>query len=327
MKKGTIIYLLFCLFSFGFSFSQNYQAPDQLNQLDSCGEKHGYWKEYLDEKFEIVKQKSPARYYWYVRYKHGVRFHEKINNPSFLSNNQTPKKKFKVNKIENSDTLIELNGIYEGFLKNGLTFIYKFKNGLLLNIRTYTVHGWNSETLNYEEKCGNEQFSYSLKFFNKKGDVTFDIYRILQDNGEWYGVHRGECFKSICINGIYFLPASEKEKRPDSLIDFCDSKKEKLLLNYIPLSRDQFCDLDLNYLQIKNRSGEYQYIYRDNDSTKCVEKTQMEIKSTLPLYLNGKLIQERKQKEILGKIELSEIVSIKKKTVFLGEDEIKIITQ
>ena len=44
----------------------------EVNQLDSLGNKHGQWIEYLNSRFKVLKDSSGASYWAYNYYDHGV---------------------------------------------------------------------------------------------------------------------------------------------------------------------------------------------------------------------------------------------------------------
>ena len=177
--------MFFILCNYILVAQNNQTTNDTINKFDSLGKKDGYWTEYLSKSFRIVKNTKRAKYCWYIRYQHGVRFESPLISYIYKTT------------IKNNDSLIHNNGIT---ILNGIYYIYikkeqqlnnkfVFRKGLLLNETDYYLDGAIAVFINLEEKYKGKNFSCSYKQFNEKGKLEQNIFSILE-NGKWEYIKR-----------------------------------------------------------------------------------------------------------------------------------------
>lgn len=165
----NIILTLFVVFISVISQSQS----DTLNQVDSDGNKTGWWITYLDKNLEILKDSVGATHCMYNYYT-GKFYH-------FLYGKGLGSKKFPVQFPDNDTLKIGnyplLHGDYITKYKDGtVRSILTVSNGILIECKKFWPNGQLDDHLIYSVECG-FPIRFCIKEYNKKGELTYDGYQ------------------------------------------------------------------------------------------------------------------------------------------------------
>ncbi len=145
---------------------------------------------------------------------------------------------------------------------------------------------------------------------------------------EAQNLRRAEPLQYLYVSGgLIFSPASKLENKPESIINFCKTTKLLYFLNGLQLPEKTFYNLGLKSKDVFNGEGKYSFIYKKNDTTKCIKYIKMSITSILPIYLNGIKLGESDYSPKLSHINSDDIVSVKRKSSLFGKAKIEIITK
>jgi len=157
--KTTISFLLFFILGV-IGYSQN-----EINQLDSDGNKHGVWMVYLDNEWAET-DKEDAVCYRYTYYAHGV--DTKPMGPS-------GKKKWTLSpKIPKSSEPVELTGELQWSDKKGIVrSIHIFENGKYLSYKEYDSSGNLEQHFDYATQYKDEPHTYYVRTYKKGSEVTW----------------------------------------------------------------------------------------------------------------------------------------------------------
>ena len=182
MKKLLLILIACCSLN---GFGQSIIKKDTINQVDSNGKKQGYWVVYLKKNFTSTRKIKKAAFYSYVKYIDGTVFHRPYFNTGVIG------KQFSniPDSLLNVGNPILLDGIYKLYsLKKGKKHLWAeafYNKGLITKIIVYPREVERVKGIvNYEEKCAQNQPSYSYKEYSVSNKLTREECRILE-NGRW----------------------------------------------------------------------------------------------------------------------------------------------
>ncbi len=154
------------------------------NYLSEKGEKHGYWKLYVDSNLNKVTDTTKAVWFYYQMFYNGKHL---IGYDNFIRQKDIKKVKFLRKPIIEKGKILPINGIFEvkigednphidktfsgklvsveGKNLKSATHKLEFKSGHLVNFFTkYGQYGTSWERMNYEKKYNNNPYSYYCEF-------------------------------------------------------------------------------------------------------------------------------------------------------------------
>lgn len=149
--------------------------------------------------------------------------------------------------------------------------------------------------------------------------------------------HCGE-FKShvFVYGGILFEPFNESSNISDSIL--CNAYGEEFYLNGLRIDKESFINLQLSSQNLSNDSttffnrssskrgyGTYEYYYEKGIN--CADKIIFRVNTKLPIFLNGKELDETEQKVKLSVVEPDNIIAIIRKYSFYKTGRIEITTK
>lgn len=128
------------------------------------------------------------------------------------------------------------------------------------------------------------------------------------------------------ISGNIFYPKTQADNKPQSKMKFCDGVKHIYYLEGLQLSEDKFLEIGIKRKDIIEKKSEYAYLYKNNDTTDCVEFFNLFISVSIPIILNGVELKDDEIEKTLRNLATEKIVSIvRKKSLGKGTIEIKTI--
>lgn len=180
MKKLLVISFLLC---YAFCFNgQNANASDTLNKYNEANKKHGYWKEYLNDKLKSTKNEKKAIFYRLRYYDNGKKV-----GPDY-SNQTSSKVKLKVIKgvQPNRNTATIIDGLYQLSLKKA-KYVYEYEKGIMKDYKMFAF-GNNKYVLmehyNYRKRYNNQKGTAYIELFWGTGQKRLQAY-YRKKNGIW----------------------------------------------------------------------------------------------------------------------------------------------
>lgn len=154
--------LIAILFTAGFCYSQTEGVP--FNELDEKGERHGYWKSFVDSNLTMVEDSNKATWYFYRLFYHG----EPLIGFNAIPVNVEELHEFELKKPGYSDSLASIDGIYYITWKRKTPMKYKllFKNGFLIERHDILdPDGDNWDICKFDRKYQNNPYSFFYRKF------------------------------------------------------------------------------------------------------------------------------------------------------------------
>jgi hypothetical protein len=188
MLNRILLTISFCSVYCLVQAENNRAYSDTINKMDSFGKKEGCWIEFLSKEFHIVKSADKATFYRYIRYSHGIRIDQPIlTSPGCMKITLKPN-----DSIAKEGKVIELNGTYSLFIKNGTVLIREcvFNSGFLKQQTDY-FEGEGKVYWDYTNKYQNNESSYTIKVIDEFGKLIRDDYIVLE-NSKWKSIKRDE---------------------------------------------------------------------------------------------------------------------------------------
>jgi hypothetical protein len=112
---------------------------------------------------------------------------------------------------------------------------------------------------------------------------------------------------------------------PDTLRVYCENNKiYKYFIEDLELSEQSFLDLNIKPKDLKEKESTFNYIYRNNDKTNCIEYIRLNHKLKIPIKLNGELLRDDEEKNQLYYLTEDKIISIIKNKSFFRKPFIEI---
>lgn len=153
----------------------------QINQLDSAGNKHGKWKLYLDGFGNKLDDSTRAVFWRYTYFDHGVHIYP-------MGGLYNKKQTF---VASNPDTPVAgrpgmLHGEYKIYSKSGqLKFIHVFDKGNYVSYKEFYSGGGLQTFFDYEKHCKDQEWSWYMYTYDKKGNVTYTECISKDEKGVW----------------------------------------------------------------------------------------------------------------------------------------------
>ena len=137
-----------------------------INQYDANNEKTGWWIIYMDKNLKTVEDSSEASYYRYGY------FIGKFNYYSMGPIGTRRNPMVPPESQQNSNSLILLNGTYEGHYSNGrVRFRLKAKDGKFISYEEFYKTDVLKTFFDYTTSCGSTEFNFCISEYNKDGSL------------------------------------------------------------------------------------------------------------------------------------------------------------
>jgi hypothetical protein len=125
---------------------------------------------------------------------------------------------------------------------------------------------------------------------------------------------------------IFFVPLNNNSNKVDSLVQYCEYKRIKYYLEGLEVSKKTFLDLNIKPKDLAKNGATYNYQYKNEDTTACVEFLNLNLKTTVQVKLNGMELNEDEKQNKLRNLTEENLSIIFRKKCF-GRSIIEITTK
>ena len=155
-----------------------YSQNEPLNQSDANGKKHGTWIVWLDKDWKLAKDSMSAVYFRYNYFIHG--------ESMYAMGPWGGKLEAKPGSMVKKGNAMLLDGEYNWYNSKGkLVCTHVLKDGWYLSFKEYyPSRGKLQTSFDYTEHDRDQRYSYSIKTYNKKGELKFTGWAYEEQGGK-----------------------------------------------------------------------------------------------------------------------------------------------
>jgi len=159
---------------------------DTLNKFDTNNHKVGWWIELLTKDGIRTRNFTEAVFYRYCLKNGTTLYPYDLEMDENISDTVKAKHWYDLKEVDNTnspqkDTIVIMNGKYQWYFKNKLTYEEEYKNGMILSSKVFGNSGKILNWLDYKTKYNNLPLSgLSIQYFEKTGEFANANYLYIQ---------------------------------------------------------------------------------------------------------------------------------------------------